>query len=102
MELLSPEGLRQDGRRPRELRKLDFVSDILGNADGSAVFELGNTKVSPVRSCSEASCANPAGDPALDQLWKAVHSCTKSSLAAGASSCLWTTCCPRQSACRTH
>ena len=48
MELLSPEGLRQDGRRPRELRKLEFRPDVLGNADGSAVFELGNTKVGAV------------------------------------------------------
>ncbi|KAK9811191.1 hypothetical protein WJX73_009242 [Symbiochloris irregularis] len=45
MELLSPEGLRQDGRRPRELRNLQSAVDTLGNADGSATFELGNTKV---------------------------------------------------------
>lgn len=45
MELLSPEGLRQDGRRPRELRRLESRVDTLGNADGSATFELGNTKV---------------------------------------------------------
>lgn len=45
MELLSPEGLRQDGRRARELRKFNIAIDRVENADGSAVFELGNTKV---------------------------------------------------------
>ncbi|GAX81482.1 hypothetical protein CEUSTIGMA_g8911.t1 [Chlamydomonas eustigma] len=45
MEFLSPEGLRLDGRRPRELRRLSCQLDVLANADGSAIFEMGNTKV---------------------------------------------------------
>ena len=48
MELLTPEGLRQDGRRARELRRHQVTLDTLGNADGSAIFELGNTKVKQV------------------------------------------------------
>ncbi|KAB2625396.1 exosome complex component RRP41-like [Pyrus ussuriensis x Pyrus communis] len=38
MEYVSPEGLRLDGRRPMEI-------GVVGKADGSAVFEMGNTKV---------------------------------------------------------
>ena len=45
MEFVSPEGLRLDGRRPRELRRLNCEIDVLGSADGSAIFEMGNTKV---------------------------------------------------------
>ncbi|KAL6756870.1 ribosomal protein S5 domain 2-type protein [Haematococcus lacustris] len=45
MEFVSPEGLRQDGRRPKELRRLACQLDVLQSADGSAIFEMGNTKV---------------------------------------------------------
>mmetsp|Transcript_11236 Transcript_11236/g.24209 ORF Transcript_11236/g.24209 Transcript_11236/m.24209 type:complete len:245 (-) Transcript_11236:302-1036(-) len=45
MEFVSPEGLRIDGRRPKELRRLNAQLDVLQNADGSAIFEMGNTKV---------------------------------------------------------
>lgn len=45
MEYVTPEGLRQDGRRPKELRQLRCQLDVLKNADGSAMFEMGNTKV---------------------------------------------------------
>ncbi len=45
MEYVSPEGLRIDGRRPKELRRLDCSLDVLHSADGSAVFQMGNTKV---------------------------------------------------------
>lgn len=45
MEYVSPEGLRVDGRRPRELRRLSCQLDVLQSADGSAIFEMGNTKV---------------------------------------------------------
>ncbi|KAG2447822.1 hypothetical protein HYH02_007278 [Chlamydomonas schloesseri] len=45
MEFVSPEGLRLDGRRPRELRRINCQLDVLSNADGSAIFEMGNTKV---------------------------------------------------------
>jgi exosome complex component RRP41 len=45
MEFVSPEGLRQDGRRPHELRRTAAQLDVLDSADGSAIFEMGNTKV---------------------------------------------------------
>jgi exosome complex component RRP41 len=46
MEYISPEGLRVDGRRPKELRKLRCELGVLASADGSAIFEMGNTKAS--------------------------------------------------------
>lgn len=45
MEFVNPEGLRQDGRRPKELRRLKCELGPLANANGSAVFEIGHTKV---------------------------------------------------------
>ncbi|MEW5310182.1 MAG: hypothetical protein WDW38_002003 [Sanguina aurantia] len=45
MEFVSPEGLRLDGRRPRELRRLACELDVLSSASGSATFTVGNTKV---------------------------------------------------------
>ncbi|KAI7818076.1 ribosomal protein S5 domain 2-type protein [Gamsiella multidivaricata] len=45
VELLSPEGLRVDGRRPAELRKITSATAVLSQADGSAYLEHGNTKV---------------------------------------------------------
>lgn len=45
MEFVSPEGLRVDGRRPHEVRQLRSQLAVLDNADGSAIFEMGNTKV---------------------------------------------------------
>eukprot|EP01094_Clydonella_sp_ATCC50884_P001273 TRINITY_DN1095_c0_g1_i2.p1 TRINITY_DN1095_c0_g1~~TRINITY_DN1095_c0_g1_i2.p1 ORF type:complete len:271 (+),score=58.06 TRINITY_DN1095_c0_g1_i2:188-1000(+) len=45
MELLSPEGLRIDGRRPRELRAIKCSMGVFGRPDGSAYFQQGNTKV---------------------------------------------------------
>lgn len=45
MEYVSPEGLRLDGRRDKELRKLNATIGVLQSADGSATFEMGNTKV---------------------------------------------------------
>mgnify|MGYP002630929497 CR=1 FL=1 len=53
-EWVSPEGLRVDGRRPAELRRmkvsLGFLSNTSGSgsnaaADGSARVDAGNTKV---------------------------------------------------------
>ncbi|KAJ8323201.1 Exosome non-catalytic core component [Batrachochytrium dendrobatidis] len=43
-EMVSPEGLRVDGRRPPELRRLLTKVGLFTNADGSAYIELGNTK----------------------------------------------------------
>ncbi|KAL8138518.1 hypothetical protein V2J09_004519 [Rumex salicifolius] len=45
MEFVSPEGLRRDGRRPMEMRQLRADIGNMPNANGSAVFEMGNTKV---------------------------------------------------------
>ncbi|KAJ3354960.1 Exosome complex component RRP41 [Allomyces javanicus] len=45
LELLSPEGLRVDGRRANELRKISAKTGVLAQADGSAYLEMGNTKV---------------------------------------------------------
>ncbi|KAG8477470.1 hypothetical protein CXB51_030929 [Gossypium anomalum] len=45
MEYVSPEGLRLDGRRPMEMRQLRAEIGTVAKANGSAVFEMGNTKV---------------------------------------------------------
>lgn len=45
MEYVSLEGLRLDGRRPKETRQIRCQMSVLPNADGSAMFEAGNTKV---------------------------------------------------------
>jgi len=45
LELVSPEGLRIDGRKTNELRKISCKKGIFVQADGSAYFEQGNTKV---------------------------------------------------------
>jgi hypothetical protein len=45
MEYVSLEGLRLDGRRPKEVRQTRCGLSVLPNADGSAMFEMGNTKV---------------------------------------------------------
>lgn len=42
---MNPEGLRLDGRRPVEMRQLRAEIGVISRADGSAVFEMGNTKV---------------------------------------------------------
>lgn len=38
-------GLRLDGRRPNELRKIKCEIGVFSQADGSAVLSQGNTKV---------------------------------------------------------
>ncbi len=43
--LIDERGLRTDGRRPDELRPIRIELGVLKNADGSAIFEMGNTKV---------------------------------------------------------
>lgn len=45
LELISPEGLRVDGRRSHELRRFFSKTGILTTADGSAYVEMGNTQV---------------------------------------------------------
>ncbi|CAG9122193.1 unnamed protein product [Plutella xylostella] len=44
-ELLSTQGLRQDGRRPNELRRIHCKLGVFTQPDGSAYLEQGNTKV---------------------------------------------------------
>jgi len=44
-ELLSDQGLRADGRRAKELRRIRCRQGVFGQADGSAYLEQGNTKV---------------------------------------------------------
>lgn len=44
-ELLSKIGLRQDGRRPNELRRIRCKLGVFTQPDGSAYIEQGLTKV---------------------------------------------------------
>ncbi|RKO87572.1 ribosomal protein S5 domain 2-type protein [Blyttiomyces helicus] len=43
-EIVSPEGLRVDGRRATELRRINCRTGLFSQADGSAYVEQGNTK----------------------------------------------------------
>lgn len=45
MEMLSDQGLRFDGRRGHELRRMNCKLAVLEQADGSAYLEMGNTNV---------------------------------------------------------
>lgn len=45
LELLSDQGIRMDGRRPNELRKIECKLGVSEGADGSAYFQQGNTTV---------------------------------------------------------
>mgnify|MGYP001971694212 CR=1 FL=1 len=45
MEYVSLEGLRLDGRRPKETRQMRCAMGVLPAADGSAEFRAGNTRV---------------------------------------------------------
>lgn len=44
-KLINEDGRRIDGRRPEELRPIKIELGVLKNANGSAIFEMGNTKV---------------------------------------------------------
>ena len=59
MEYISPEGLRLDGRRPKELRQLSCSFGVLAGADGSATFEMGNTKVHLTGNLDLVACGVP-------------------------------------------
>jgi exosome complex component RRP41 len=63
VEYLSPEGLRVDGRRPEELRRIQCKLGVFKRADGSAYFEQGNTKV----------LASVYGPREVESRGKAVH-----------------------------
>lgn len=45
-EFITSDGLRQDGRRAKELRRISCQVGVLQDADGSAMFEMGNTQAS--------------------------------------------------------
>ena len=45
LEYVNPEGLRVDGRRANEVRRIRFKMNLFSRADGSAYYEQGNTKV---------------------------------------------------------
>lgn len=45
MDLLSRQGLRTDGRRSGELRRIRCKMGVFNQPDGSAYLEQGNTKV---------------------------------------------------------
>lgn len=45
MDLLSDQGIRMDGRRPNELRKIECKLGVSSGADGSAYVEHGHSKV---------------------------------------------------------
>ncbi|KAH0459790.1 hypothetical protein IEQ34_010453 [Dendrobium chrysotoxum] len=46
MEYVNPlTGFRLDGRRPNEMRQIRGEIGVVAKADGSALFEMGNTKV---------------------------------------------------------
>ena len=45
VEYINVSGLRVDGRRPREVRRVRCQLGLFPRADGSALFEQGNTRV---------------------------------------------------------
>lgn len=59
LELITPEGLRVDGRRPKETRRIYSRTDLLA-ADGSSYIEMGNTKlITTVYGPKEVYLINP-------------------------------------------
>eukprot|EP00823_Brevimastigomonas_motovehiculus_P000453 TRINITY_DN10557_c0_g1_i1.p1 TRINITY_DN10557_c0_g1~~TRINITY_DN10557_c0_g1_i1.p1 ORF type:complete len:245 (+),score=36.02 TRINITY_DN10557_c0_g1_i1:59-793(+) len=44
-EIVSQEGLRSDGRRAKEIRKIECKMGLFSQCDGSASYEQGNTKM---------------------------------------------------------
>ncbi len=63
MKFVSSEGLRLDGRRPKELRRLACVLGCLAHADGSAQLQMGNTKVPPLHSPHASSASYSRNEP---------------------------------------
>uniref|UniRef100_A0A0R3QB38 Zf-Tim10_DDP domain-containing protein n=1 Tax=Brugia timori TaxID=42155 RepID=A0A0R3QB38_9BILA len=45
MSIISEHGFRQDGRKPHQIRNLNYKLGVYSQADGSAYLEQGNTKV---------------------------------------------------------
>src|ERR1700758_4892295 len=46
-------GARPDGRRPRQLRRVKISADVLKHAEGSAMIEMGDTRVMCTASVEE-------------------------------------------------
>lgn len=44
-DLISDQGLRFDGRRANELRRIQCKLGVFSQSDGSSYLEMGNTKV---------------------------------------------------------
>lgn len=55
-EFVTAEGLRRDGRRAKELRRIKCQVGVLQSADGSAMFEMGNTQVCRQPGVAFSSC----------------------------------------------
>ncbi|RXH80412.1 hypothetical protein DVH24_041559 [Malus domestica] len=62
MEYVSPEGLRLDGRRPMEMRQIRGEIGVVDKVDGSAVFEMGITKVIAAVRCEYTMANFSTGD----------------------------------------
>src|SRR5438093_407433 len=45
LEILSASGIRADGRKANEVRQVNCKLGVFDQADGSAYFEVGNTRV---------------------------------------------------------
>ncbi|KHN77326.1 Putative exosome complex component RRP41 [Toxocara canis] len=45
MNIISEHGFRQDGRKPQQIRNINYKLGVYTQADGSAYLEQGNTKV---------------------------------------------------------
>ncbi|VDP21771.1 unnamed protein product, partial [Onchocerca flexuosa] len=45
MSIISEHGYRQDGRKPHQIRNLNYKLGVYSQADGSAYLEQGNTKI---------------------------------------------------------
>jgi ribonuclease PH len=54
MDFISLAGLRPDGRRPMEIRRMRCKLGVLQAADGSAYIEMGQTKV--ISKSTQSTC----------------------------------------------
>lgn len=45
MNIISEHGFRLDGRKPHQIRNINYKLGVYTQADGSAYLEQGNTKV---------------------------------------------------------
>lgn len=45
MNIISEHGFRRDGRKPDQIRNINYKLGVYSQADGSAYLEVGSTKV---------------------------------------------------------